>query len=104
MRGAVRQRTAARIIIIENRHARGWQRLDELVLRGLDIIDALEALQMLRPNSGQDTDAGMHEIAQFLDVSPSISPHLSDEYLVAGVQTFVDHPTNAHHGVIAERR
>src|SRR5438132_58751 len=47
MCGAARECATAWIIVVENRRARGWQRFDELVLRGLDVVDGLKALQVL---------------------------------------------------------
>src|SRR5262249_41432923 len=75
---------------------RVWQRLYQLILRCFDIVYGFESFQVLRSDSGEDANLGVHEIGKLTNHAATICPHLNDKYLVLGLELIIDDPTDAH--------
>ena len=66
-----------------------------------NIVDRLEALEVLGADRGKDTEARVDDVADFLDVADVPGPHLAEEDLVGRAEGGADRLDDAHRRVVA---
>ena len=102
--GARRQRGGLLIAGIHHGKAIRWKGLNGLVERAGDALDGAEALQVLRPDRGDQGITRLHQRADGGDLSGSVRVHLDDEGAVTLLEVVVDGlAAHAHQRVEALR-
>src|SRR5258708_5043427 len=76
-------------VVVEDSHARCGQRLNRLIVHGLDVYHRLQSFQMLRSNRGDYADLRMDQVRRFLDVSAFVAAQLDNENFMLRLQLAV---------------
>jgi hypothetical protein len=99
--GALRGAAAALVVGARDQRTARRDRLGQLALRQLGLVERPEPLEVGRPDRRQDPDPRRGELAQLGHVAAPVGAHLHDERPVARLQPLVD---RAHHAEPAVER
>ncbi len=92
-----------REVVVEDSDSVGRERVDELELGFLHVLDGLERLQMLLADGSEDADGGVDEVANLGDIARLFGSHLNDENFGIRLKVLADGSDDAEGGVEAAR-